>query len=280
MYLYIHDVRSNGIRRLAMKKLLSSAMVFIVSIALCGFVFAGQESHGVKTGSITGKIAEKGKGPLTGGMVLFFSEKSGPPPSATRYWRVPTHSFSIDKNGRFKATLPEGKYYMGATQKLLGEQLGPPGDGDLFFISQDKSGKPQLHTVKGNEILDMGLISEAKPFSRKTLVTEGITSIQGTITDEKGSPVEGMLVFAFPTPTMFGRPLFVSERTDKDGHYLLRLYGEGKYFLSSRANYGGGPPTAEQNMGTYAKGQPVTLQTGEIVKGINITVTAIGFSEK
>jgi hypothetical protein len=262
-----------------MRKLLSSAIVFIVSIALCSAVSARQELQGVKTGSITGKIAEKGKGPLTGGMVLFFSEKSGPPPSATRYWRVPTHSFSIDANGKFNATLPEGKYYMGATRKFLGEQLGPPGEGDLFFISQDKSGNPKLHTVKGNEILNIGVISEAIPFSRKTLVIEGITSIHGTITDEKGNPVEGMLVFAFPTPTMFGRPLFVSEKSDKDGKYLLRLHSGGKYYLSSRANYGGGPPTAEQNMGAYAKGQPVTVQSGEIVKGINITVTKVGFSE-
>jgi hypothetical protein len=263
-----------------MKKLLSSAFAFIVSIAVCSVVFAAQELSPVKTGTITGKISEKGKAPLTGGMVLFFSEKSGPPPSSTRYWRVPSHSFGIDEKGRFKATLPEGQYYMGATQKTSGEQLGPPGDGDLFFISQDKSGNPKLHTVKGNKNLDMGVISEAKPFSRKALVTEGITSIQGTIADGKGNPVAGMLVFAFPTPTMFGRPLFVSERTDKEGNYLLRLSGGGKYYLSSRADYGGGPPSPEQNIGSYAKGQPVVLQTGDMVKGINITVSTVGFSEK
>lgn len=263
-----------------MKKLFASASAIIVSIALCCAVYAGQEPAPVKSGTISGTIAEKGKGPLTGGMVLFFSEKSGPPPSSTRYWRVPSHSFSIDEKGRFKATLPEGQYFMGATRKTSGEQLGPPGDGDLFFISQDKSGKPKLHTVKGNKNLDLGVISEAKPFSSTSLVTEGITSIQGTISDEKGKPVAGMLVFAFPTPTMFGRPLFVSERSDKDGNYLLRLHGGGKYYLSSRANYGGGPPTAEQNIGSYAKGKPVTLQTGETVKGINITVSTPGFSEK
>ncbi|RJR19582.1 MAG: carboxypeptidase regulatory-like domain-containing protein [Nitrospiraceae bacterium] len=263
-----------------MKKILSSATAFIVSIVVCGSVFAQQKLSPVMTGTISGKIAEKGKGPLKGGMVLFFSEKSGPPPSATRYWRVPSHAFSIDDKGSFKAVLPEGHYYMGATQKSSGEQLGPPEDGDLFFISQDKNGEPKLHTVKGNKNLDMGVIAEAKPFSSKTLVTEGITSIQGTITDEKGKPVAGMLVFAFPTPTMFGRPLFVSERTDKNGNYLLRLSGGGKYYLSSRANYGGGPPTAEQNIGSYAKGQPVSIQTGETVKGINITVSTPGFSGK
>ena len=88
-----------------------------------------------------------------------------------------------------------------------------------------------------------------------------------------------MLVFAFPSPMMFGRPLFVSERSDKDGKYLLRLYGGGKYYISSRTNYGGGPPTAEQTMGVYAKGQPLTLETGEVKKGIDITVATIGAPE-
>lgn len=263
-----------------MKKMLSSAIAFIMSIAFCGVIYAQQKMTQVKTGTISGKIAQEGKIPLTGGMVLFFSDKSGPPPSSTKYWRVPSHAFAIDEKGMFRATLPEGQYFMGATQKTSGEQLGPPSDGDLFFISQDRNGDPKLHTVKGNKNIDLGVISEAKPFSSKSLVTEGITSIQGMIMDEKGKPVEGMLVFAYPTPTMFGRPLFVSERSDKDGIYFLRLHGGGKYYLSSRTGYGGGPPSADQNLGSYAKGKPVILETGATVKGINITVSTPGFSDK
>jgi hypothetical protein len=261
-----------------MKKLLSSSVIIAV-ILLFGTAIANEKPYGLKTGNVTGQIAVKGKGPLTGGAVFFFNKKSGPPPSATKYWRVPSHSFPIDKDGRFSAILPEGKYFMGASQKFSGERLGPPQDGDLFFISQDNEGIPKLHTIMQFKPLELGVISEAVPFSRKTLITEGITSIEGTIVDGKGNPVKGMLVFAFPTSVMFGRPLFVSERSDKDGKYLLRLHSGGKYFLSSRSNYGGGPPTADQNMGSYAKGHPLVLKTSETKRGIDITVTRVGVPE-
>ena len=262
-----------------MKKLLSLLSLLIMSTILCSIAFSGDETYGANTGSITGQIAVKGKGPLAGGTVFFFDEQSGPPPSATRYWRVPTHSFSIDNKGRFSASLPLGKYYMGASHKLSGERLGPPKEGDLFFISSDKKGKPKLHTVMQYKPLDLGVIEEAEPFSPKTLVTEGITSVQGTITDNTGKPAEGMLVFAYPTPAMFGRPLFVSERSDSNGRYLLRLYGGGTYYLGSRAHYGGGPPTADQVVGSYSKGKPLAIKTGEEIKGIHITVSRVGVAE-
>jgi hypothetical protein len=75
-------------------------------------------------------------------MVYFFNEKAGPPPSATRYWRVPGEAFGTDGNGRFVAEIPEGRYYMGAIRKNSGEPVGPPGNGDPFFVSQDEKGNP------------------------------------------------------------------------------------------------------------------------------------------
>jgi hypothetical protein len=262
-----------------MRKLVLFVPVLIMSIILCSSAFAIKGTHEVNTGSVTGQIVVKGQGPMSGGTVFFFDEVSGPPPSATKYWRVPTHAFKVDENGKFKAVLPEGKYYMGASKKLSGEPLGPPQDGDFFFISQDEKGNPKLHAVRKNEVIDMGIISEAVPFSKKTLVREGITSIEGTILNEKGKPVEGIIVFAFSTPTMVGRPLFVSYRSDKDGKYLLRLHAGGTYYLKARVNYEGGPPSADQIMGVYRDGQPLTIKTGETKKGIDIKVTRVGVSK-
>lgn len=262
-----------------MKKLHSLLSVIILSLILCSSVFAADKIQAIGTGSITGKIAVKEKGAMPGGTVFFFNEASGPPPSATKYWRVPTHAFELDENGGFNAVLPEGKYYMGATRKLSGEKLGPPQDGDFFFINQDEKGNPKLHTIMQAKPVDVGVISEAQIFNRKSLVTEGITSIQGTVFDAKGSPVEGMLVFAFSTPTMIGIPLYVSDRSDKDGKYLLRLADGGTYYLRARASYGGGPPSAEQSMGIYKKGQPLIITAGEVKKGIDITAVKVGVSD-
>lgn len=262
-------------RRSAMKKLLS-LLLAIALIFLLVPAFADDNPPDVKSGTVTGQITSKDKDPLAGGTVFFFYEKAGPPPSATKYWRVPSYSFNLDNQGKFLASLPEGEYYIGASRKFSGERLGPPADGDLFFISQDSEGNPKLHRVSHDKPLDLGIIDDAVPFSSQSLVTEGITSIEGTILDVNGDPVEGMLVFAFPTPVMFGRPLFVSERSDRSGKYLLRLHSGGKYFLSSRSDYGGGPPTANQNMGSYAKGHPIIMKTGETKGGIDITVTKVG----
>ncbi len=259
-----------------MKRRLSFWSGIILSIILCSSAYALDNRYAVSTGTVTGKLAVKGKGPMTGGMVFFFSEQSGPPPSATKYWRVPTHSFNIDNDGSFEAELPEGNYYMGASQKFSGEMLGPPKDGDYFFISSDAGGNPKLHEVSQFKNLDMGLGEEAAPFSSKKLVKKGITSIQGAIVDTKGKAVHGMLVFAFPTATMFGRPMYVSERTGKEGKYMLRVASGGKYYLRARAHYGGGPPSADQIMGVYAKGKALDIKTGEVKNGIDITVSTMG----
>ena len=262
-----------------MKTAASLAAVFVASLIVSSCAFSPKEVREVRepgTGTVTGQMMTKGGVPMSGGIVFFFNETSGPPPSSTRYWRVPTDAFRIDEKGKFTAVLAAGRYYMGASRKFSGELLGPPQEGDLFFISQDAKGSPKLHPVAMNETLDMGVISEAAPFSRAGYEKEGITSVEGVVRDGRGNPVEGMLVFAFSTPTMVGRPLFVSDRTGKDGSYLLRLYDGGAYYLRARLNYGGGPPSADEVMGVYKDGKPLTLGTGEARKGIDITVIRIG----
>jgi hypothetical protein len=262
-----------------MRKSVGLILILMMSIIFCMVVSAG-EAPEVKTGVIIGRMIIKDVGPMMGGTVFFFNEVSGPPPSATRYWRVPTEAVSVDENSLFIAVLPEGNYYMGAIERPAGEALGPPQEGDYFFISQDKKGKPKKYTVRKGTTIDVGVISGAKPFSRASLAKKGITSIEGVILDEKSGPIEGMMVFAFSSPTMVGRPLFVSERSDKDGKYLLRTHGGGKYYLRARANYGGGPPSADEFVGVYNNGKPVVIKTGQLRKGVNIPVARIGVAEQ
>jgi hypothetical protein len=258
-----------------MRKWFSSALVLIVIVILCSTSIVQGETKEIKTGTVTGLIAIKSIGPMMGGTVFFFNVASGPAPSATRYWRVPTDAFSMDENGRFTVTLPGGKYYMGAIERATGEALGPPREGDYFFISTDKKGRPKVHTVKADKMTDFGVLYGGASFSRATLAKKGITSLEGTIRNERGDPVAELLVFAFSTPSTVGRPLFVSDRSDKDGKYLLRLSGGGKYYLRARANYGG-PPSTDELMGVFKGGKPVSVHTAAKRKGIDITVSHVG----
>jgi hypothetical protein len=258
-----------------MKRLVLSLAVLIIGSVLCGSSFAKEVSE-IQTGTVSGRLVIKGSEPMKHATVYFFNEAAGPPPSAEKYWRVPTIALSADENGRFHAELPKGTYYMGAIQKRSGEPLGPPEEGDYFYISQDSKGNPKKYAVRAGKTMDMGTISGAKPFKRSTLITKGVTKIEGTIRNEKGEPQEGMMVFAFSTPVIAGRPLFVSERSDKNGKYLLRVSGGGKFFLRARANFGGGPQSADELMGVYNDGKPVIMKTSATKTGIDITVTKVG----
>lgn len=251
-----------------MKRVLLS-VVGILMLTSQGDVFGHDDPGTVKKGTLSGQVIEKGGGPLHDGMVFFFNSAEGPAPSSTHYWRLPSEAFRIDKNGRFTAELIEGQYYLGAMKKLSGELFGPPAEGDLFFISQDEQGKPKLHSVKKQETRDLGILA-AIPFRRSQLAKEGITSIAGVVKDADGRPMEGVLVFAFVTQSMVGRPYFVSDKTDADGRYLMRVHEGGKYFLRVRGNYGGGPPAAGEPMGVYGEREPVTVKTDEHLKGIDI----------
>lgn len=230
----------------------------------------------VKTGTVVGLVGVKDVGPMMNGTAFFFNAASGPPPSATRYWRVPTYDVRVDENARFTAVLPAGKYFMGAIERSSGnESLGPPQEGDNFFIYQNRKGKPRVITVKRGKVVDMGFLEKAVPFSRETLTAHGTTALEGTIRNEAGDPVEGMLVFVFSTPTMAGKPLFVSDRSDKDGRYLLRVHRGGTYYVRARLNYGG-PPATDELMGVYKKGKPVLVKTSTIKKNIDLTVSTKG----
>jgi len=257
-----------------------SLAMFVVILALvfCSGPLAHAErgGDGPGTGTVMGQIGIKDVGPMMGGTIFFYDSASGPAPSSAKYWRVPTHSFRVDTNSRFTAKIPEGTYYIGAIERKSGESLGPPQEGDYFFIGRDKNGKPKELTVWSNSVVDLQMLSGAEPFTRATLAQKGITAIQGVLRDDYGQPMEGMLVFAYGTPEMFDRPLFVSERSDKNGKYLLRVAGGGRYYLKARADSGGGPSSF---MGVYKDGAPLAVKKGRTRRGANITVFKVGMMQ-
>jgi hypothetical protein len=265
------NISSHGRKMLAP---LSAPISVLIPVMLMVASLCSAATHGgfraYNHGTVTGRIVIDGVGPMMEGTVFFISDASGIPPSATKYWLVPGQAFRVDANAQFTAVLPEGTYYLGAIERSAGAFLGPPEDGDYFFISSDKNGEPRKLTVWKNSKIDLGTLSDAKRFSRATLAKEGITAIEGAIVNEDGKPVEGMVVFAYATPDMLGRPLYVSERSGKDGRYLLRLYRGGDYYLMTRADYGGGPPPPGELLGVYNEGEPVQVQSASTIKDIDI----------
>jgi hypothetical protein len=276
-----------------MKRLIFLTSVIVFFLFTIGVVSAAE----LQKGRISGKLMIKDGGPMGEDLVHFFNAETGPIPDPDKYWRVPDFITDIKENGEFTTELNEGKYYIGAIKRISGKkEVGPPLIGDFFFISQDEKGTPKLYIVKKGEDTNIGTISEAIPF-KGWGIKDKITAIEGRVLIEDGKPVEGALVFAYSSSAMSDRPEFISDRTDKDGKFILRVYEGGTYYLRARDLYGGGPPATGGIIGTYRKetsshllspsppgpsglvgiygketSTAIVVNTGEIKKGIDINV--------
>jgi len=232
--------------------------------------------HEKKTGTVTGQVMikdEDGK-PLAFGQIMFYDVMSGPPPAPHKYERTPDISKTINAEGKFTVELLEGRYYIGAVRRISGERFGPPQEGDYIFRSLDDNGKPKEYLVQAGKVLDIGTFTEAVPLKAEDIAQHNIaTAIEGYILDVDGKPVEDAVVVAFVKPTIGGRPLFVSDRSGKDGKYILRVT-EGTYYLRARNSFAAGPPEPGQIVGYYGEGTPapVTVEQCEIRKGIDFRV--------
>jgi len=256
-------------------------LVSAVLMALC-VAFAARAAdppavgtNTLKTGTLSGQILTTGGTPLAGGMVHFFNDAAGPPPSQDKYWRVPDFMQALDSDGRFTVVLPEGNYYLGAIKRVSGKTVGPPREGDYFYISADGKGLPKAYSIKGTAQVDLGRMAKAFPFKSSTVnYGNGITAIGGTVLDMEGKPVENAFVFAFVSAAAVGRPLFASDPTGRDGKFILRVSDGGTYFLRARSVYGGGPPVAGEIIGEYGEKEPVavTVNKGDRLSGFVIKV--------
>ena len=242
---------------------------FLIAAVIASAQVAGK-------GIITGKLMLKDGRPMSGGSVFFFHDATGPRPSEERYWRVPDAVAPIGDGGRFSMELPPGKYYVGAMKRISAEKnVGPPGEGDYFLKGQDAGGNPKPFFVKQGETTDIGTIAEGVPFKMEVVkYGEGITSIEGVVRDPDGKPVEGAAIFGYKKQAARGKPLFASDKTGKDGKYILRVDEGGKYYLKVRDVFGGGPPVRGAIVGGYWEERPVEVsaKTGEATKGIDITI--------
>ena len=256
-----------------------SAAALIAFYAFFAYIFGVSAAATPKTkpaggkGTIAGRVVLKDGGPMAGGQVIFFNAKTGPVPEITKYERTPDTVRDLDEEGRFSVDLPPGRYYLGAVKRVSGETIGPPAEGDYVWRSADKKGRPRAYTVRAGQRIDTGT-SEAVQLNPEVLANRpNETTIEGTMIDMEGRPVAEAVVVAFESPSLKAKPVFISEKTDKAGRYLLRV-SEGTYYLRARNAFTSGPPEPGQIMGFYGESSsaPVMIKKGERKNDVNFRV--------
>ena len=253
-----------------------AAIASLIIFLLFSISFAAEERPATgetKTGAIIGTVMITGAGPLEGGQVMIYDAASGPPPMPFKYERTPDIAKDIEADGKFRVDLPPGKYYLSAIKRLSGERIGPPQTGDYVFRSLDDKGLAKEYLIQAGSLIDIGTVSAA-PLKPERLLSHAVTtSIEGVVKGKGGRPVADAVVAAFVTQAMQGKPLFVSEKTGKDGKYILRVL-PGTYYLRARNVFASGPPQEGQIVGYYGEGEaaPVTVKEAERKKGNDINV--------
>ena len=229
-----------------------------------------------KQGTLSGKWITKEHGPMTDGQVLLFNTAKGPAPASSKFLRLPDVGVQIDSAGAFSTDLPPGKYYLVMRKRSNPNSAGPPEEGDLQFYARLKNGNPKIFTIKAGKTTNIGTITVAAPFRKeKNVAKDGMSGIEGTITDEQGKPVAGARVFVYESEGMLGMPRYASDKTGENGKYSLGLSSHGTYFLKARTHYGGGKPADGELMGSLEKSggsSALVVEKGKISRGVDITV--------
>ncbi len=250
------------------------AVIGILALPVIGLSADRGTGKGQKKGVIKGRIMIADGGPLAGGQVLFFNADAGPAPAPEQFDRTPDYVRDINDEGWFTAEIPAGRYYLGATKKISGEPVGPPQEGDYVWRSVDKNGKPRIYKVRPGKKFDIGIVGGAAPMQQGIISKRPVmTAIEGTVMDPDGNPVPGVVVVAFLNPNTGSKPVYISEKSDAKGHYLLRV-SEGTYYLRARNEYSSGPPEPGQIVGFYGEGSPspVPIVRGQIKEHVDFQV--------
>lgn len=214
------------------------------------------------------------KTPISSGVVLLFDSTMGPPPSLNRYWRVPDLITPLESDGRFSVEVGEGTYYIQIASKNPDSEIGPAVEQEHVYFHGDAKGNALPVVVGMNAKVDLGKLKASLWLPKMEIRDKGITSVEGVVLDAAGKPVERAIVLAHYHPGARGRPVFISDRTDKKGKYQLRTNDGGTFYLSVRSVVGGGRPEGGEYLNTTKEFEPVpvTLKKNERLQGVNLKV--------
>lgn len=251
------------------------AILLLLATAPISAVAADQLNSPTMGGAtVTGQVLLPDKSPMTNGIALLFAHTNGPPPHPHKYWRIPDAIMNIGSDGKFALPLPNGTFYLMIAQKNPEADIGPPSSSEYLYVHAAADGTPRPLTVKTGDSLDLGTLTARLWAADLSQRASGITAVEGVIRDLEGHPVEKAVVFAYVGKRASGRPLYVSDRTGKDGGFQLRVAEGGTYYLRVRSILGGGAPKAGEYLNTTDEFTPtaVTLQTNQILRNVNLPV--------
>jgi len=175
-------------------------------------------------------------------------------------------TYPVGSGGRFKISLPAGKYFIIARKRIRGGMYGPLEIGDYFnyypsnpvILGEKEKVRMELETVTRLSQLEGGKAA--------------LQSIKGNIIGPAGEPVEGVRVFAYRPEKTSGRPLYFSAPSDAGGRFYLSIPEPGEFSLVAREKFGG-PAGSGELSGTYLDGAPVTVnEPGSLAVAVTITV--------
>jgi hypothetical protein len=227
------------------------------------------------TGRISGAWIPSKLGPISGGLIYAFNTKSGPPPLREQARRVPDAMVMTNNEGGFSLELEEGTYYLSTLKKIGGNTPGPPQDGDLHGLSRDEKDNPIIYRVKRGMTTDIGILRKATAYQTPTVKeTKGMTAIAGVLKASDGSPLANAVVQVYTNQETKGKPTYVSNKTGKNGKYIVQVDHEGTYFVTVRTANSGGRPINGDLYGIYGgeSAQPVLVTEQNVTPGIDIQV--------
>lgn len=224
-------------------------------------------------GTIFGRVLTPDRKPFATGIILLYDKSLGPPPAPGKYWRVPDIMAGTDNKGAFLIEVPAGTYYLQAAQKKPDGEIGPPQEHEFFYFHGNSKGNPRPLTITSGSKLNLGTLVSYVWTPDMSQYEKGVTAVEGVVIDLENKPVQGALVFAHPSDNIQGRAMFVSDRTGRDGKFLLRVLG-GIYYLKVRSVIGGGPPKEGEYLNITSEFKPtmVTLKKNNKLKDITLKV--------
>ncbi len=220
--------------------------------------FSGQQPEPDQNiGTISGQLVDSHGQAILVGVVSFFDSSDGLPFDKGSVRRIPNHVIRLDPEGKFKAELPVGSYYLGALQRARGVGPGPPRAGEkFFFILNDEKSLSKFAVISGIHN-DIGQVSGAIP--DLSLANDSFFTVEGTLLSEDGQPFANAFV-TVKRNLNAPRPLFISNPSSADGHYVIKLPpGEG-YYLMAVQDIRGGRPELGSYIGSYGGQSPDDVQ--------------------
>lgn len=236
---------------------------------------------------IKGRLMIDSKSHMPGGVVSLFDVTAGPPPNYGNVRRIPDLVAQVGADGSFSAKVLVGKYYLGTLNRKPEQGPGPPRPGEKLYFAMNKDGIMRIIEVLADGKKDFGDILVAPSADFQEL--PDFFSVEGVVKDETGKPVSDAMIM-IKIDLNSPRPDMISANTGKDGRYRIKLPAGKTYHFIARNTISPGRPMIGSYVGTYngPKGLapseqsdqesfplPVTGKAGEVISGIDITVSVV-----